>query len=379
VTRASKATGTAFDERDARGGAPKFETPSEGDISTPPSAAQVHRAGAGGNRTHGAGGLESTASEPPNRPSAVHITQEDRSGKGSFEKATGTAFDERDALSGVTSGPDKTSLAHRDRYGKHRAGAKGPPNRPSDGNVTQEDRLGKGSFEKATGTAFDERDALSGVTSGLDNTIVSHRNRRRKRRAGASGSRTRTRRMSSPLVGPPNRPSAVLITRGDAVGKYSFEKATGTAFDERDALSGMTGDLDAMILPYRRRRRNAGLERARVERALCSSRAELHPARVSLKKATGTAFHERDALSGMTGGLDAVILSYRGRRRNAGLERAGIEPAREGCRVLPTDHRVAPAPCTSRAELHSARVSLKKATGTAFDERGALDGMTGGP
>ncbi|HEV2741150.1 MAG TPA: hypothetical protein VGU66_21505 [Candidatus Elarobacter sp.] len=56
----------------------------------------------------------------------------------------------------------------------------------------------------------------------------------------------------------------------------------------------------------------------------------------SFEKATGTVFVERGALGGMTGGLDAVILSYGGRRRNAGLERAGIEPAREGCRVLPT-------------------------------------------
>ncbi len=140
-----------------------------------------------------------------------------------------------------------------------------------------------GQKEKATGTAFDERDARDGVTSGLDNTIVSHRNRRRKRRAGASGSRTRTRRMSSPLVGPPNRPSTVLVTRGGAFSKGGFEKATGTAFDERDALSGVTTGLDATSLPHR------------------------------------------------------------DQRRNAGLERAGVEPARRGCQVLTSDRRIAPA------------------------------------
>jgi len=102
----------------------------------------------------------------------------------------------------------------------------------------------------------------------------------------------------------------VLITRKDAFGKGSFEKATGTAFDERDALGGVTGDLDAMILPCRGRRRNA---------EICSSRAGLHSARVRLKKATGTAFGKRDALSGATTGLDTASLSHRDRRRNAGL------------------------------------------------------------
>jgi hypothetical protein len=179
-----------------------------------------------------------------------------------------------------------------------------------------------GRKEKATGTAFNERDARDGVKSGLDNTILSHRNRRRKRRAGAS-----------------------------------FEKATGTAFGERGALGGTSATLTGRSY-------------------YTESQVVGNPA--SFEKAMGTAYDERDALGGMTGGLDAVILSYGGRRRNAGLERAGIEPAREGCRVLPTDHRIARALGTSRARLRSARICLEKATGTAFDERDALSGVTTG-
>jgi hypothetical protein len=43
----------------------------------------------------------------------------------------------------------------------------------------------------------------------------------------------------------------VLITRRAAFGKGLFEKATGTAFDERDALSGVSTGLDIASLPHR--------------------------------------------------------------------------------------------------------------------------------
>ena len=244
---------------------------------------------------------------------------------GRKEKATGTAFSERNARDGMTSGLDRAILSHRDRRRKGRAGASGsrtrtrwrsspfvgPPNRPSAVLITRSGASGKGSFEKATGTAFDERDARGGMNATLTGRSY-HTRSGFARKPGWSGreSNPQRRSLSRSPSEPPNRPSAVLITRADAFGKGSFEKATGTAFDERDALSGVTGDLDAMILPYRGRRRNA---------ELCSSRAGLHSVRVRLKKATGTAFGKRDALSGATTGLDTARLSHRDRRRNAGL------------------------------------------------------------
>ncbi|HZX68705.1 MAG TPA: hypothetical protein VFE70_07460 [Candidatus Elarobacter sp.] len=68
--------------------------------------------------------------------------------------------------------------------------------------------------------------------------------------------------------------------------------------------------------------------------ATCNDRA---------KKATGTAFVERDALSGVKTELDRISLSQRERRRNTVLERAGVEPARRECQIPSSDRRIAPA------------------------------------
>ena len=79
--RGRKATGTASYERDARAGVPRFETPGNGERSTPSPAIQDRWAGTGGNRTRGTTVLEAVVSEPPNRPSIRSITRSDLLGK----------------------------------------------------------------------------------------------------------------------------------------------------------------------------------------------------------------------------------------------------------------------------------------------------------
>jgi hypothetical protein len=72
------ATAAAFGERDGRGDV-KVQ-PRRGDSITPEPALQ-RRAGAGGDRTRGGAVVEAVPSEPPSRPSAIHITRSVVSGK----------------------------------------------------------------------------------------------------------------------------------------------------------------------------------------------------------------------------------------------------------------------------------------------------------